>query len=182
MRMRFVAQEIEGAFLVELEPVADARGSFARTFCAREFAASGLEAVFVQHSRSLTRDKGVLRGMHYQTAPHEEVKLVSCVRGAIYDVCLDLRTTSKTFGRWIGRELSAENGLQLYIPKGCAHGFQALSDDAEVQYLISQYYVPEAGAGVRWNDDRFAIKWPLPVTAMSDKDRAWPDYGAGASP
>jgi len=174
--MRFVPQDIEGVWLVELEPVTDSRGAFARTFCAREFAAHGLATEFVQHSRSLTRDKGALRGMHFQKPPHEEAKLVSCVSGAIYDVCLDVRQTSKTFGRWIGCELSADNGRQLYIPEGCAHGFQALGPNSEVQYLISQYYVPEAGAGVRWDDPQFGIKRPLPVANISDKDRAWPDY------
>jgi dTDP-4-dehydrorhamnose 3,5-epimerase len=177
--MRFLPQDIEGAWLVELEPVRDSRGAFTRTFCAREFAERQLETEFVQHSRSLTRSKGALRGLHFQKPPYEEVKLVSCVRGAIYDVCLDLRQTSNTFGRWIGRELSADNGLQFYIPKGCAHGFQALSDDVEVQYLISQYYAPEAGAGVRWDDPQFGLVWPLPISEMSDKDRAWSDYSVG---
>ncbi len=176
--MRFVPQDIEGVWLIELEPIADLRGAFARTFCAREFAAHGLATDFVQHSRSLTRNKGALRGMHFQKPPHAETKLVSCIRGGIYDVCLDLRQGSKTFGRWMAVELSADNAHQLYIPAGCAHGFQALSDDCEVEYLISQYYVPEAGAGVRWDDPQFAIKWPLPVAAMSDKDRAWPDFQA----
>lgn len=174
--MRFVPLEIDGAWLVELEPISDERGSFARTFCAREFGAHGLATSYVQHSRSYNRTKGTVRGMHYQKPPHQEAKLVSCSRGAIFDICLDLRPQSRTFGRWIGHELSAENGRQFYIPEGCAHGFQTLSDDAEISYLISQYYAPEASAGVRWDDPRFGITLPLPVSTISAKDAAWADF------
>lgn len=174
--MRFTPLEIKGAFIVDLEPIADERGSFARSFCAREFGELGLATQFPQHSRSQNAVKGTLRGMHWQSAPHEEAKLVSCVRGAIFDVCLDLRRDSTTYLQWRGVELSADNRRQLYIPAGCAHGFQTLTDDAEINYLISAYYTPGAGAGARFDDPAFAIAWPLPVSAMSDKDRGWPDW------
>lgn len=174
--MRFLPVDIHEACLIELEPVGDARGSFARNFCAREFAEHGLASEFPQHSISRNGRKGTLRGMHFQTAPHEEAKLVWCTRGAIFDVCLDLRPGSPTFKKWAGFDLSADNARQLYIPKGCAHGFQTLTDDTEIFYRISQYYAPEASAGVRFDDPAFAIKWPLPVTEMSDRDRNLPDF------
>ncbi len=174
--MRFTPLEIPGAFVIDLEPIADARGSFARTFCAREFAAHGLLAEFPQHSRSVNAKKGTLRGMHWQDAPHEETKVVGCLRGGIYDVCLDLRRESPTYLKWIGVELSGDNRRQLYLPAGCAHGFQTLTDDAEVNYLISAFFAPEAAHGARFDDPAFAINWPLPVAEMSDKDRGWQAY------
>ncbi len=174
--MRFTPLEITGAFIVDLDPISDTRGSFARSFCAREFAEHGLASMFPQHSRSQNKVKGTLRGMHWQTAPHEEAKLVGCVRGAIFDVCLDLRRGSSSYLQWRGVELSAENRRQLYIPQGCAHGFQTLTDDAEVNYLISAEYAPESARGARFDDPAFGIKWPLPVTAISDKDRDCADY------
>ena len=174
--MRFIPAEIDGAWIVELDPLRDERGTFARTFCAREFAAHGLAVDFPQHSRSLTRAKGAVRGMHFQTAPHQESKLVSCLRGAIFDVCVDLRPHSPTYRRWQAVELSPANGRQFYIPQGCAHGFQTLSEDAEVNYLISEYYAPAASTGVRHDDPAFAIRWPLPLAQISEKDRAWPDF------
>lgn len=174
--MRFTKLDIPDACLIELDRIGDARGSFARNFCAREFAAAGLASDFPQHSVSRNATKGTLRGMHFQTAPHEEAKLVWCTRGAIFDVCLDLRSGSPTYLKWVGFELSAENGRQLLIPEGCAHGFQTLSDDAEIFYRISDYYAPEASGGFRHDDPAFAITWPLPVAVMSDKDKAWPDF------
>jgi dTDP-4-dehydrorhamnose 3,5-epimerase len=174
--MRFTHLEIPQACLIEAEPMADIRGSFARTFCAREFAEQGLASDFPQHSISRNARSGTLRGMHFQSAPHEEAKLVWCTRGAVFDVCLDLRPSSPTFKKWVGFELSADNARQLYLPKGCAHGFQTLTDDAEIFYRISQYYAPEASVGVRFDDPAFGIKWPLPVTAMSDRDRNLPDF------
>lgn len=174
--MRFQPVGIDGAWLVELEPIGDSRGSFARTFCAQEFAAHGLVVDFRQHSVSSNSEKGTLRGMHFQSAPHAEAKLVSCRQGAIFDVCLDLRRDSPTFLQWRGYELNAQNGRQLYIPKGCAHGFQTLTHDAEVTYRISDDYEPSASGGVRFDDPAFGIVWPLPVTVMSDKDRAWADF------
>jgi dTDP-4-dehydrorhamnose 3,5-epimerase len=174
--MRFTQTELAGAWLIEPEPMRDPRGYFMRTFCAEEFAAQGLETRFVQHSASFTAAKGALRGMHFQRAPHEEVKVVTCLSGAIYDVIVDLRPGSATFKHWRGFELSAENMRRLYIPKGFAHGFQTLTSDAEVLYLISEFYAPGAATGVRWNDPAFAIQWPAPPSVMSEKDAAWADF------
>jgi dTDP-4-dehydrorhamnose 3,5-epimerase len=174
--MRFLETGLAGAWLIEPEPVADHRGHFVRTFCAREFADRGLVTAFPQHSLSFTKSKGSIRGMHFQRPPHDETKLVGCTRGAIWDVIVDLRPRSPTRGQWQGFELSAENGRQLYISPGLAHGFQTLTDDAEVRYLISQFYVPSASSGVRHDDPAFAISWPLPVTVISERDAAWPAY------
>ncbi len=176
--MLFQRTQLHDAWLIRLELLGDARGAFARTFCEREFAVHGLETRFVQHSRSISATCGTLRGMHFQRAPHEEVKLVSCVKGAIWDVIIDLRPHSPTFRRWQGFELTADNRDQLYVPQGFAHGFQTLSDDTEVHYLISAFYEPHASAGVRYNDPAFGIEWPLPVSVIADKDRNWPDFAA----
>ncbi len=154
----------------------DSRGYFMRTFCAETFAARGLEASFVQHSTSFSARRGTVRGMHFQRAPHEEVKIVRCLRGAILDIIVDLRTASPTFCTWQGFELTADNEQQLYVPKGFAHGFQTLTDDALVSYLISTPYAPEAAAGVRHDDPAFGIAWPLPISEINDKDLHWPDY------
>jgi dTDP-4-dehydrorhamnose 3,5-epimerase len=175
--MIFVKTDLPGAWLIDPEPHRDDRGWFARSFCEREFGAQGLETRFVQHSTSHNAARGTLRGMHYQRAPHAEVKVVRCIRGSIYDVIIDLRPDSPTLRQWRGFELSAENGRQLYIPVGFAHGFQTLSDDCQVGYLISEFYAPEASTGVRWNDPAFGIEWPLPVAAMSEKDKVWADFG-----
>lgn len=174
--MRFEAIGLDGAWLVRQEPVQDERGYFARTFCVDEFGAHCLETVFPQHSVSHSSRKGTVRGMHFQKAPHAEVKLVRCLAGAIFDVIIDLRPGSPTFRRWQGFELTADNGLQLYIPKGFAHGFQTLTEDARINYLISEIYAPEAASGVRHDDPAFSIKWPLPVTSISEKDLRWPDF------
>jgi dTDP-4-dehydrorhamnose 3,5-epimerase len=174
--MQFTKTDLHGATLVEPTPLRDPRGWFARTFCEREFAEHGLETRFVQHSTSFNVERGTLRGMHFQTAPHAEVKLVSCLKGAIYDVIIDLNPSSPTYRHWQGFELSGANMRQLYIPKGFAHGFQTLEPESEIGYLISEFYAPEASTGVRWDDAAFGIKWPLPVAVMSDKDKAWPDF------
>jgi dTDP-4-dehydrorhamnose 3,5-epimerase len=174
--MLFTKTELEGAWIVDAQPARDARGAFARTFCEREFGAHGLETRFPQHSTSQNVERGTLRGMHFQRAPHAEVKLVRCLKGAMLDVIIDLNPGSPTFRRWTAVELSAANMRQLYIPKGFAHGFQTLEADCEVGYLISEFYAPDVATGVRWNDPAFAIQWPLPVTVMSDKDKAWPDF------
>ncbi len=174
--MQFHPTEIHGAWLVQLEPVRDNRGFFARSFCTDEFTAHGLETSFPQHSISCSQRQGTLRGMHYQRAPHEEVKLVRCSRGCIWDVIVDIRPDSPTYRHWQGFELSCANGRQLYIPKGVAHGFQSLTDDAEVSYLISERYRAEAGAGVRHDDPSFGIIWPIPMSVISEKDSAWPDF------
>jgi len=174
--VKFYPTTLSDAWLIELEPARDARGFFARTFCVDELASRALETNYPQHSVSFSTKKGTLRGMHYQRDPHSEVKLVRCVKGAIWDVIIDIRPTSPTFCGWKGFELSGENGRQLYIPKGFAHGFQTLSDDVEVSYLISERYAPQAACGIRYDDPRFAINWPLPVTQIADKDLHWPIF------
>jgi len=173
--MRFVETALRGAWLIDLTPAQDARGYFARSFCMREFADHGLETSFVQHSTSYSAKQGTLRGMHFQHPPHSEAKLVNCSKGAIWDVIIDLRPSSSTYRGWQGFRLTAENRRQLYIPKGFAHGFQTLCDETEVGYLISEFYMPSAAGGVRYDDPAFAIQWPLPVTVISEKDAAWSD-------
>jgi dTDP-4-dehydrorhamnose 3,5-epimerase len=165
-------------WLIEPEPVWDERGFFSRVFCAREFEKLGLETHFVQHNTSYSRARGTLRGLHFQREPHGEVKVVSCLKGEIWDLIVDIRTDSPTFGQWQAFELTADNRHQLYIPKGFAHGFQSLSDNVEVGYLMSTYYVPEASAGLRYDDPALSIPWPLPPAALSEKDRGWPDFAA----
>jgi dTDP-4-dehydrorhamnose 3,5-epimerase len=174
--MLFRSTGLAGVRLIDLEPARDERGLFARTFCTRELAAQGLETGFVQHSISVTERVGSVRGMHFQKSPHEEVKLLRCIRGAMHDVLIDIRTDSPTYGRWEAYELTAENRRQLYVPAGLAHGFQTLLPDTEVGYLISAFYAPAAAAGNRHDDPAFAIAWPLPVADISPKDRAWPDW------
>lgn len=176
--MLFRETRLAGVRLIELEPARDERGFFSRTFCTREFAAQGLETAFPQHSVSYTARGGSVRGMHFQRTPHEEVKLLHCVKGAIHDVLIDLRPASPTYRRWEAYELTAENRRQLYVPAGLAHGFQTLAPDTEVAYLISAFYVADAAAGLRYDDPAFAITWPLPIADVSAKDRAWPDFVA----
>ena len=174
--MTFEPVGLDGAWLLGLERHDDERGFFARLWSASEFGERGLADRFEQSSLSFNHRAGTVRGMHYQAAPREEIKIVRCVRGAIFDVMVDLRPGSPTRGRWAGRELSDGNRLALYIPRGFAHGFQTLTDDAEVLYLISEAYEPALGRGVRWNDPAFAIEWPLPVSVISDRDRTYPDF------
>lgn len=174
--MLFRATELAGVRLIDLEPATDERGFFARTFCEEEFAAQGLETRFMQHSVSYTARQGSVRGMHFQRPPHEEVKLLRCIKGAIHDVLIDLRPSSPTYRRWESYVLTAENRRQLYVPAGLAHGFQTLVPDTEVAYLISAFYAPAAAAGLRHDDPAFSIAWPLPVADISAKDRAWPDF------
>lgn len=167
---------IAGAHLIDLEPAFDERGFFARTWCRRELAEQGLSVEIAQESISFNRTKGTLRGLHFQTPPHDEVKIVRCIRGAILDVIVDLRRQSTTYLRWQSFELSAENRRSLYIPKGCAHGFQTLIDETEVHYQISSFYDPMAAAGHRFDDPAFAIAWPLPVSIISERDLQWPAF------
>ncbi len=178
--MKLAPTPIPGVWVVEPERIADERGWFARTFDAAAFAAHGLEPAVVQASASFNVRRGTLRGMHLQAAPHGEPKLVRCVRGAIFDVALDLRPGSPAHRRWHAVELSAENGRGLYLPPGVAHGFQTLADDTEVLYLMGHEYVAQAASGVRWDDPAFAIAWPEAPEGrtISDKDRAYPDYAA----
>lgn len=174
--MKFIETSVAGAYLIELEKRGDDRGFFARVFCEREFEERGLATHFVQVNNSLSATRGTLRGLHYQLAPHQETKLVRCVRGALWDVVLDLREGSPTFGRWHGAELSAENRRMMYVPKGCAHAFLTLTEDAESLYLVDEFYAPEAERGVRWDDERFDIRWPVEPALISDKDRNHPDF------
>jgi len=176
--MTFSESSLAGVWLVKPELREDVRGFFARTWCEREFAAVGLTERWVQSSISLTRKRGTLRGMHYQRPPYEEVKLVRCTAGAVLDVVLDLRPDSPTFKAHVAVELTAQNRWMIYIPKGCAHGFQTLQDDVEVLYDISQFYAPEHAAGVRWDDPAFGISWADPDPIMSERDRTFADFQA----
>jgi dTDP-4-dehydrorhamnose 3,5-epimerase len=172
--MKFTETPLKDAVLITLEKRGDERGFFARTFCAEEFRKAGLVADFVQANHSANVRQGTLRGMHFQRAPHGEVKVVRCVKGAIHDVIIDLRRDSPTYGRWHGFELSEQNGDMLYVPAGFAHGFQTLRDDSHVAYQVSHPYTPAAEGGVRWDDPAFGIAWPLAPTVISPKDAAWP--------
>ncbi len=174
--MEFHATSLAGAFVIELNRKGDDRGFFARVFCSREFAEQGLVTEFVQVNNSVSAEQGTLRGMHYQQTPHQETKIVRCIRGALLDVILDLRPDSSTFGENIQVELSAENRRMLYVPKGFAHGFITLQEDTEAFYFVDEYYAPESERGLRWNDPRFAIDWPMQPTSVSEKDASWPDF------
>jgi dTDP-4-dehydrorhamnose 3,5-epimerase len=174
--MLFTETRLKGAFLVDLQPVEDQRGFFARAWCQDEFREHGLNAALVQCNISFNRKKGSLRGMHYQVEPYPEAKVVRCTMGAIHDVIIDLRTDSATFRQWISVELSAANRRALYIPFGFAHGFQTLSDDSEVFYQMSEFYHPECSRGVRWDDPAFGIEWPHDITSISEKDANYSDF------
>ena len=174
--MIFTESPLQGAFVIGLEKRGDDRGFFARAFCQKEFAAHGLATNYVQMNNSLSRVKGTLRGMHYQLAPKAETKVVRCIRGALYDVILDLRPQSPTFGHSFGAELTAENRLMMYCPKGFAHGFVTLSEDAEAFYLTDEFYAPDRERGVRYDDPMFKIQWPVAPALVSDKDRTWRDF------
>ena len=175
--MKFVPTPLAGAYVIELDKREDERGFFARLFCEREFAEAGLETRFVQINNSLSRDRGTLRGMHYQLGDAAEVKLVRCAAGALYDVIVDLRPDSPTYLENIGVELTARNRWALYVPEMFAHGLQTLEDDTEVFYQISAFYAPDKAVGLRADDPRLAIRWPLPVTDISERDRSWPLLG-----
>lgn len=176
--MKFSPTALAGACIIDIEPVPDERGFFARSWCREEFARHGLNPDLVQCSVSFNKKRGTLRGVHYQAKPHEETKVVRCTRGVIYDVIVDLRPESSTFRKWIAVELSADNRRMLYIPAGLAHGFQSLADDTEVFYQISTPYHPESARGVRWDDPAFGIEWPVTERVISDKDRQYPDFAA----
>jgi len=168
--MLFLETSLQGAFIIEPERKEDERGFFARVFCVEEFEAHGLDTRLVQCSISYNKQKGTLRGMHFQTFPHEEVRLVRCTTGAVYDVVLDLRSGSPTFKRWIAEVLTSENRRMMYVPRGFAHGFLTLENNCEVLYQMSESYHPEAAQGVRWDDPAFGIQWPIPLSIISDKD------------
>jgi len=171
--MTFHETSVAGCFSVDLQRFTDERGFFARVWSPQDMAKLGLNANLAQVSVSFNTKAGTLRGMHYQAAPHSEAKLVRVTSGAIWDVCLDLRPESPTFRKWFGIELTAENRTMLYLPEGCAHGFQTLADNTEVVYQISAAYEPAAGRGVRWDDPAYGIRWPRPVTVMNARDRSW---------
>lgn len=168
--MKFTSTPLSGAFLIAQQRQIDERGYFSRVFCEQEFKDLGLTTDWVQSSVSFNHLKGTLRGLHYQAAPHGEIKLVRCTRGAIYDVIIDLRENSKTFQQWLGTELSEENGASLYIPEGFAHGFITLQADSEVLYQMDRTYEPAAARGIRWDDPLFAIDWTADVVCISEKD------------
>jgi dTDP-4-dehydrorhamnose 3,5-epimerase len=174
--MRFEALPLKGAYRIEPEKREDERGFFARLFCRQEFENLGLDAGVVQINNSLNHSKGTLRGIHYQMAPWQETKIVRCIQGRLWDVMLDLRPESETFGQWYGAELSARNRSMLYIPKGFGHGFLTLEEETEILYLTTQYYTPSHERTVRWDDPRFAIGWPAVPAVVSEKDRQAPDF------
>ncbi|WP_017301135.1 dTDP-4-dehydrorhamnose 3,5-epimerase [Nodosilinea nodulosa] len=174
--MIFEATNLKDAFVIDLEIRSDDRGGFARTFCAKEFEEHGLKPMVAQCNMSFNYKKGTLRGMHYQLAPAAETKLVRCTRGAIYDVIIDIRPDSPTYMQHFGVELTADNRKALYVPELFAHGYQALTDDAEVIYQVGEFYSPGYEQGIRYDDPTFGIEWPIPVTVISDKDSKWPPF------
>jgi len=174
--MIFTETKLKGAFFIDLDLRSDDRGAFARTFCAKEFAEHGLKPSVAQCNLSFNHKAGTLRGMHYQTPPASETKLVRCTKGAIYDVIIDMRPDSPTYRQHIGVELTADNRRALYVPELFAHGYQALSDGAEVVYQVGEFYTPGYERGIRYDDPAFNIQWPMPVTVMSEKDAGWKPF------
>jgi dTDP-4-dehydrorhamnose 3,5-epimerase len=174
--MKFIKTPLEGSYLIELEKKGDERGFFARFFCEKEFNAAGLESKFVQINNSLSAKKGTLRGLHYQLPPASEVKLVRAIKGSLYDVIVDLRAKSPTFGKWFGAELSEENRLMMYVPRGFAHAFITLTDNVEALYLVSSFYSPENERGIKYDDPAINIQWPIKPIEISEKDKTWPKF------
>jgi dTDP-4-dehydrorhamnose 3,5-epimerase len=174
--VKFLETELQGAFVIELETLEDSRGFFARVWCNEEFEEHDLVPRIAQVNTSFNAKAGTLRGMHYQIAPHEETKVVRCIRGSLYDVIVDLRPDSPTYKRWTGVELTARNHRMLYVPAKFAHGFITLEDNTEVMYLISEAYAPEAARAIRWDDPEIGIEWPRPVVEISERDAGWPDF------
>jgi dTDP-4-dehydrorhamnose 3,5-epimerase len=176
VEVKFTPGSVAGSWIIDLEPRRDERGYFARTWCEQEFAAHGLSTRIAQVNTAVSMRRGTLRGMHFQDAPHAEVKVIRCTRGAVFDVVIDLRPDSSTHRRWMAAELTAENSRMLYAPEGCAHGYLTLSDDCELMYFTSHPYAASAARGVRYDDPAFAIRWPGPASVISDQDRGWPAY------
>lgn len=175
--MIFSETQLAGAFIVKREPFQDNRGAFARTFCQKEFSDSGLNPNLVQANIAHSRNRGITRGLHYQKSPFEEAKLVTCIKGRIYDVMVDLRKDSSSYGKWFGMELCDESPEMIYVPEGFAHGYQILEDDSTVLYFVSEYYSPAHESGIRWNDPSIDIKWPInDDLIISAKDLKWPDF------
>ena len=174
--MLFKKTSLKDSCIVELELIEDERGFFARSFCQREFEKHGLNPCIAQCNVSYNKRRGMLRGMHYQAAPHQEAKLVSCIRGSIYDVIIDLRPDSPTYCKWMAMELNATKHKALYIPEGFAHGFQALEDEAIVFYQMSQFYHPACSRGISWDDPFFGISWPILDPILSERDCLYPAF------
>ncbi|MFV9690027.1 MAG: dTDP-4-dehydrorhamnose 3,5-epimerase [Desulfobacteria bacterium] len=175
--MIFKETKLQGVFIIEIEKRQDERGFFARAWCKKEFEAHGLNVHLVQANLAFSQKKGTLRGMHYQMSPYEEAKLVRCIKGAIFDVAIDLRSDSPTYKEWVAVELTEDNHKTFYIPENFAHGYQTLTDSTELFYQVSQFYSPKSECGVRWNDPVFGIEWPETDNLMiSEKDKNWPDY------
>lgn len=176
--MRFINTPLEDAFVIDVDRKEDERGFFARFFCSKEFSNLGLDNHFVQVNNSLSRLKGTLRGIHYQITPKEEAKLVRCIKGALYDVIVDLRPNSSTFMQWYGAELTETNRRMMYVPKGFGHAFLTLADDTEALYMVSEYYSPEHERGLRYDDSALKIRWPFEPEIISDKDLKHPPFNA----
>jgi dTDP-4-dehydrorhamnose 3,5-epimerase len=174
--MRFIESSLKGVFLIEIERIEDERGFFARSYCQREFTAHGIDLSLVQCNLSFNSRKHTLRGLHYQATPFSEDKLIRCTMGAIYDVIVDVRHDSATFRQWVAVELTAENRRMLFVPKGFAHGFKTLSENSEVFYQMSEFYMQEAARGIRWNDPALAIVWPPGEPILSERDLSYPDF------
>lgn len=174
--MIFTETKLKGAYIIDVKRIEDQRGFFGRSWCQAEFQTHALNPEFVQANVGFSLKRGTLRGLHYQKAPKAEAKFVRCTMGAIYDVIVDLRPDSPTHKQWIGAELTQENRRMLYVPEGFAHGYQTLTDQAEMYYQTSQFYAPELAVGVRYDDVAFNISWPLPVEVISEGDKKWPDY------
>lgn len=172
--MKFKKTKLKGLYIIEPEPRIDERGYLMRTFCKEELNKYGLQFTIVQVNQTLTKKKGTVRGMHFQTPPKAEDKIVQCLHGAIYDVAIDLRADSPTYGKWVAEKLNEDNKKMFFIPKGFAHGFQSLTNNCEVQYFMSEFYSPEHASGVRWDDSIFNIKWPIKNLSLSEKDKNWP--------
>jgi len=174
--MKFESTEIDGVVLITPERIPDDRGFFAQTWGQNDFEAHGLQGCMLARNLSFNHEAGTLRGMHFQRAPHAEVKLVSCMAGSIFDVAIDVRADSPTYCKWVGAELRADTGAMLYIPEGFAHGYLSLEPETRVEYLMSAYYAPQAASGVRWDDPYFGIMWPMQPAVMNERDRSWPDF------
>ena len=174
--MIFTETKLKGVYIIELEKLNDERGFFARTWDKEVFEKKGFDSKLVQCNISFNKLKGTVRGIHYQTTPFEESKIVRCTKGKIFDVIIDLRSNSSSYTKWISVELTEQNHYMIFIPKGCAHGFQTLEDDTEVFYQISEFYNSEHYHGIRWNDPKFDIKWPLKISLISEKDASYNNF------
>lgn len=174
--MQFTPAPIHGAYVIDVKRIGDDRGFFGRLWCQEEYEDHGLVARIVQSNIGVSTSAGTLRGLHFQRPPHQEVKIVRCSRGAIFDVIVDLRPESPTYRQWFGVELNQENATMLYVPEGCATGYLTLRDDTEISYHASEFYHPESATGIRYNDPAFGIQWPGEIKILSENDRNWPDF------